>query len=200
MSQTELIGDIIQRLQKACTDAMKLETILLAKKFDEAKIFEDLAEDFEKKFNYTEAITYYQKAATLYENNDKLGKFLSCMNKAAKLLFARENYEEAVELFENIVEKIKNDDILKWSSEFILFDASLCRLMLGNLEIEKYENMLTYKSFKTGHRGKFIIELSNAIKNKNISLFTDLIEEYEKITKLGELQVIVLDRIKKTLK
>lgn len=99
-------------------------------------------------------------------------------------------------MYENIVSKIVNNDLAKWSSTNYLFRASLCQIMLGNFDIEKYEKMLPHVSFKKSIEGKFLIDVYDALKGNDLSLFTDIVTQYNDIKHLSAEEVSTLLQIK----
>lgn len=154
------------------------------------------AEQCEKNFDFNGAIEKYKIAAEMFDNMEAVSSFCTCLVSAARLSVTLEKYKEAAELYERISLKTRYNSLLKWSNTKHLFHASLCRLALNNLEMDKYEEMLLHTSFKNSREGKFLIELIEAIENSDIQLFTDVVKEFETITKLSMWETSLLLKIK----
>lgn len=154
------------------------------------------AEQCETNLDFVSAIEKYKTAANLFDNMDALASFSTCLVNAARLSAQLENYHEAIEMYERIVSKTMNNSLLKWSNRDHLFCASLCRLVLNNLSMDKYEDMLLHISFKNSREGMFLHELISAIENSDLDKFTDAVKEFDSITKLDSWKVSILLKIK----
>jgi alpha-soluble NSF attachment protein len=157
------------------------------------------AESCERNYDLVSAIEKYKIAADMFDKMDSIASFSTCLINAANLSVQLERYNEAIELYERVALKTRHNNLLKWSIEDYLFCASLCRLVLNNLEMDKYEDMLLHQSFKECRQGKFLVELISAIENNDVDMFTDAVRDFESVRKLDPLKVTILSKIKNRL-
>lgn len=154
------------------------------------------AEQCETNLDLVSAVEKYKIAANMFDNMDALASFSTCLANAARLSAQLDNYKQAIEMYERVVTKTQHNSLLKWSNRDHLFCASLCRLVLNNLSMDKYEDMLLHTSFKNSREGKFLVELISAIENNDIDMFTEAVREFDSITKLDSWKVSILSKIK----
>ncbi|GJN40426.1 hypothetical protein PR202_gb29635 [Eleusine coracana subsp. coracana] len=101
----------------------------------------------------------------------------------------RENreYQEATELFEEIVRKSCNNNLLKYSVRGILLNAGICQLCRGdpvaiNNSLERYQ------------------DLAASMDEGDVSKFTDAIKEFDSMTRLDPWKTTLLLKAKNELK
>lgn len=160
--------------------------------YNEAKSYED-------GFNYANAAEKYEIAAYMFYESKDIGMYTYCTEKAALLHIQSEHYERAIELYEKLVLNI-GDICHTISPVYYLFNASLCRILLGNFNksiMDKYENMLR-DPFEKSHQGQFLIKLMDAIEEKNVLSFTNAVKEWDKMNKLAPWQTTILLKIKQS--
>jgi len=167
-----------------------------------AKHQKEIAELYEAEMKYEQAMEEYQKAGDLFEGENSTSSANACLLKVAQFAAQLENYDKACEIFEKVAKASVDNNLLKWSVKEYLLKAGLCYLakdiVAAHKALEKFQD-LDY-SFSSQRECKFLQDLVNACDNMDAEAFTQVVAEFDAISKLDPWKTTILLRIKKKLK
>jgi len=168
-----------------------------------AKHQKEIAELYEADHDLDSAIEAYEKASEYYSGEDSASSANQCLLKVAQFAAEKENYEKAYEIYENIAKGAVDNNLLKWSVKDYLFKAGLCRLATGD-EVAFERAFGDYNSIDATFSGtrehKLLEDIAKAFKEENVELFTNVVFEFDSITKLDPWKTTMLLRIKNLIK
>uniref|UniRef100_T1JB32 Uncharacterized protein n=1 Tax=Strigamia maritima TaxID=126957 RepID=T1JB32_STRMM len=160
-----------------------------------AEIYESEVIDMEK------AIQHYEQAADYFKGEESNSSANKCLLKVAHYAAQLEQYEKAIEIYEQVASSSMESSLLKYSAKEYFFRAVLCHLCVDLLNaqhaVQKYEEM--YPAFSDSRESKFIKTLMQHLEEQNIDEFTDTVKDYDSISRLDQWYTTMLLRIKKTV-
>ncbi|XP_067144740.1 alpha-soluble NSF attachment protein-like [Centruroides vittatus] len=160
-----------------------------------AEIYETEVADIEK------AITHFEQAADYFKGEESNSSANKCLLSVAKYAAQLEQYEKAIEIYEQVGTASLSNTLLKYSAKEYFFCASLCHMCVDLLNaehaIKKYEEM--NPSFADSRECKFVKNLLGKLEEQDIDGFTDVIKEYDSISRLDQWYTNILLRIKKSI-
>ncbi|KAI9483172.1 MAG: soluble NSF attachment protein [Benjaminiella poitrasii] len=149
-----------------------------------------------------EAYEAFGKAAELYLADDSPALANKCLLKVAQIAADLEMYDVAIEKYEQVAASAVDDPLLKWSLKDYCFKAGLCHLCTGDVvkttqALSNYCNMdMSFESTREYGLLKGIIE---CIDQGDVDHFTQLVYDYDKLTRLDAWKTAVLLKIKKSM-
>ncbi|KAH8949805.1 hypothetical protein BDL97_10G050400 [Sphagnum fallax] len=168
-----------------------------------AKHYKDIADIYEKEENVEKAMEYYDKAAELYsgEGTDSLAN--QCKIKVAQFAAQLEQYDKAIEIYEDVAKQSLNNNLLKYSVKGYLLNAGLCQIcakdVVGiNNALEKYQEL--DPTFSSTRECKLLMDLAGAIDEVDVVKFTDIVREYDNMSRIDQWKTTLLLRAKNVLK
>merc|ERR1711915_532578 len=112
-----------------------------------------------------------------------------------------ENYEKAIQIYENVAASALESSLLKYSAKEYFFRASLCHLCVDSLNaqhaVTKYEEQ--YPAFGDSREAKLIKTICTEIENQDIEAFTEAVKQFDSISRLDAWYTTLLLRVKKGL-
>ncbi|XP_029862452.1 LOW QUALITY PROTEIN: alpha-soluble NSF attachment protein-like [Aquila chrysaetos chrysaetos] len=163
-----------------------------------AEIYETELVDIEK------AIAHYEQAADYYKGEESFQQVSSankCLLKVATYAAQLEQYQKAVEIYEQVGTSAMDSPLLKYSAKEYFFKAALCHFCIdmlnAKLAVQKYEEM--FPAFTDSRECKLVKKLLDAHEEQNIDGYTDAVKEYDSISRLDQWLTTMLLRIKKTI-
>lgn len=160
-----------------------------------AEIYESEGGDIPK------AIEHYSKAADYYQCEESTATASRCLLNVARYAAQLEQYQRAIEIYENIGQSSLDNHVLKYAAKEHFLRAGLCHLCVDSLNaqiaIKKYEELCP--SFAESREGKFLKELSNRIEAKDIDGYSEVVQDYDSISRLDSWYTTLLLRIKNTI-
>ncbi|XP_064366143.1 beta-soluble NSF attachment protein isoform X2 [Dromaius novaehollandiae] len=104
-----------------------------------AEIYEAELVDIEK------AIAHYEQAADYYKGEESNSSANKCLLKVAAYAAQLEQYQKAIEIYEQVGTNTMDNPLLKYSAKEYFFKAALCHFIVDELNaklaLEKYEEM-----------------------------------------------------------
>ncbi|KAI9332418.1 soluble NSF attachment protein [Pilaira anomala] len=149
-----------------------------------------------------EAYEAYEKAAELYNADDSPALSNKCLLKVAQIAADLEKYDVAIEKYEKVAAAAIDDPLLKWSLKEYCFKAGLCHLCTGDMvkasqALKNYCNMdMAFESTREYTLLKGVID---CIDQGDIDHFTQLVYDYDKLTRLDAWKTAVLLKVKKSM-
>jgi len=192
--------------KEAAVDCLKLAVELFT---DEgrfsiaAKHQKEIAEMYEQDNMFKEAAEAYQTAADYYDGEGSTSSANQMMLKVAHYCALDEQYAKAIEIYEDVAKKSLESNLLKWGVKEYFMKAILCHLANNDLvsaqkAYEKYCEMDI--SFSTTREGKFVNDIMAAVEAYDVDKFTDVVREYDTITKLDQWKTKLLLKTKNLIK
>jgi alpha-soluble NSF attachment protein len=154
-----------------------------------AKLLKQIAETYEtERVQYTEAREYYKRAAEMFDMDDH-GKsnYSKCMLKVAEYCAKDEQYQEAITIFEQEANKALGNNLLQYGAKEHLLKAGILHLVVGdtvtvNNKVEEYRSL--DPRFASSREGELFAGLAEAFNEPDGEKFSDVLFEYDKVTKL----------------
>ncbi|KAI8385720.1 soluble NSF attachment protein [Blakeslea trispora] len=150
----------------------------------------------------SEAKEAYEKAADLYNADDSPALANKCLLKVAQIAAELGDYNTAIEKFETVAAAAIDDPLLKWSLKEYCFKAGLCHLCTGDMvkstqALSNYCNM--DMSFETSREYNLLKGLIECIDQGDVDHFSQIVFDYDKLTRLDAWKTAILLKIKKSM-
>ncbi|XP_053908800.1 alpha-soluble NSF attachment protein isoform X2 [Cuculus canorus] len=159
-----------------------------------AEIYETELVDIEK------AVAHYEQAADYYRGEESNSSANKCLLKVATYAAQLEQYQKALEIYEQVGTSAMDSPLLKYSAKEHFFRAALCHFCIdmlnAKLAVQKYEEM--FPAFSDSRECK-LVKLLDAHEEQNIDAYTDAVKEFDAISRLDQWLTTMLLRIKKTI-
>ncbi|KAJ0566678.1 putative NSF attachment protein [Helianthus annuus] len=168
-----------------------------------ARYCKEIAELYEQEQNLEQAIAYYDKAADLFQGEEVTTSANQCKQKIAQFSAQLEQYQKAIEIYEDIARQSLNNNLLKYSVRGHLLNAGICQLCKGDVvaitnALERYQEL--DPTFSGTREYKLLADLAAAMDEEDVAKFTDAVKEFDSMTKLDEWKTSLLLRVKLLLK
>ncbi|KAG4080059.1 hypothetical protein HA402_007614 [Bradysia odoriphaga] len=165
-----------------------------------AKHHQAIAELYEGEGNDLQrAVQHYESAADYSRGEESTISANKCMIKVAQYAAQLEDYDKAIQIYEQVASSCLDSSLLKYSAKEYFFRASLCHLSVDLLNaqhaLEKYSQQ--YPAFQDSRDYKLVKDLSEHLEEQNIEGFTDTVKDYDSISRLDQWYTTILLRIKK---
>lgn len=184
-------------LQKSCDIYIDMGRLVMA-----AKQYQIIAELYESDLvDIPNAITYYEKSADLFKTEENNSSANKCLLKVAHFSAQTEKYARAIEIFEQIGTSSIENPLLKYGARDHFFRAGLCHLCVDHLNCQqalaRYETLLA--SFSDSRECNFLKQLVGAVEENNVESFTNVVKDYDTISRLDNWCTTLLLRVKKAI-
>ncbi|XP_018591925.1 N-ethylmaleimide-sensitive factor attachment protein, alpha a [Scleropages formosus] len=160
-----------------------------------AEIYETELVDIDK------AIAHYEQAADYYKGEESTSSANKCLLKVATYAAQLEQYQKAIEIYEQVGTYAMDNTLLKYSAKDHFFKAALCHfcvdMLNAKLAVQKYEEM--FPAFSDSRECKLVKKLLDAYEEQNVDGYTDAVKEFDSISRLDQWLTTMLLRIKKTI-
>jgi len=184
-------------LQKAIDIYTDMGRFTIAAKHHQtiAEIFESEVADLDK------AMQHYEQAADYFKGEESLSSANKCMLKVAQYAAQLENYEKAIQIYEQVAASALESSLLKYSAKEHFFRASLCHLCVDALNaqhaVTKYEEQ--YPAFGDSREAKLIKSLGEHLEQQDVEAFTESVKSYDSVNRLDPWFTTLLLRVKKLI-
>lgn len=171
------------------------------------KLYKEVGELCVEENDLKHAIDAFDNAADCYATENSQTTANQCLLKVAHISAQLKDYKRAVTILEDVANQSIDNNLLKWSVKDYYFKATLCHMALGaksnDIEVAKealckYED--SYPAFEQTREFKFLTALLDAFDEGDIDKFTDVIYEFDNISKLDDWKTTILFEIKNALK
>ncbi|GFP86587.1 alpha-soluble nsf attachment protein [Phtheirospermum japonicum] len=168
-----------------------------------ARYYKEIAELYEQEQNLEQAIVYYERAADLFSSEDVTTSANQCKQKIAQFAAQIEQYQKAVDIYEEIARHSLSNNLLKYGVKGHLLNAGICQLCKGDVvaitnALEKYQEL--DPTFSGTREYKLLADLAAAVDEEDIGKFTAAVKEYDSMTQLDAWKTTLLLRVKEALK
>jgi len=164
-----------------------------------AKHQKEIAELYEAELDFEKAIQAYQESADFFEGESSTSQANTCLLKVAQYSAQLENFQKAIELYEQVAKSSLDNTLLKWGAKEHLHRAILCHLASEDLigAQKALENYKTWDvSFPTSRECKFVEEIMQAVEKYDVDSFTQAVVDYDSVSKLDNWKTKILLKIK----
>jgi len=145
------------------------------------------------------AMQHYELAADYFRGEESNSAANKCMVKVAQFSAQLENYEKAVQIYEQVAASCLESNLLKYSAKDYFFKAALCHLCIDPLNashaLQRYEDQ--YPAFTDARECKLIRSLVAALEEQDVDAFTNTVAEYDSISRLDAWHTALLLKVKK---
>uniref|UniRef100_A0A0D6QXK0 Alpha-soluble NSF attachment protein n=1 Tax=Araucaria cunninghamii TaxID=56994 RepID=A0A0D6QXK0_ARACU len=168
-----------------------------------ARHCKEIGELNESNENFELAMEYYERAADLFQSEEQTSAANACQLKVAQFAAQLEQYPKAVQIFEDMARQSINNNLLKYSVKSYLLNAGLCLICKGdtvaiNNALERYQEL--DPTFSGTREFKFLSDLAAAMDEEDVVKFTDVVKEFDSMTRLDQWKTTLLLRAKNALK
>uniref|UniRef100_A0A0C9S2T4 TSA: Wollemia nobilis Ref_Wollemi_Transcript_18615_1367 transcribed RNA sequence n=1 Tax=Wollemia nobilis TaxID=56998 RepID=A0A0C9S2T4_9CONI len=168
-----------------------------------ARHCKEIGELNESDENFELAMEYFERAADLFQSEEQTSAANTCQLKVAQFAAQLEQYPKAVQIFEDMARQSINNNLLKYSVKSYLLNAGLCLICKGdtvaiNNALEKYQEL--DPTFSGTREFKFLADLASAMDEEDVVKFTDVVKEFDSMTRLDQWKTTLLLRAKNALK
>jgi len=184
-------------LQKAIDIYTDMGRFTIAAKHHQtvAELFESEAADLDC------AIQHYETAADYFKGEESNSSATKCLVKVAQYAAQLENYDKAIQIYEQVAAAALQSNLLKYSAKDYFFRASLCHLCVDSINathaVNKYEEQ--HPAFGDSREAKLVKTLCSEIENQDIEAFTEAVKQFDSISRLDTWYTTLLLRVKKSL-
>ncbi|KAM3603369.1 uncharacterized protein V6R79_020878 [Siganus canaliculatus] len=187
-----------------------------------AEVYESELVDIEK------AIAHYEQAADYYKGEESNSSANKCLLKVGAYCAQLEQYQKAIEIYEQVGANTMDNPLLKYSAKEYFFKASLCHFIvdelnakasvcfcagfkgtesgwfhfntpLASLQIAVEKYEEMFPAFSDSRECKLLKKLLEAHEEQNSEAFTEAVKEFDSISRLDQWHTTLLLRIKKTI-
>ncbi|MCL7028623.1 hypothetical protein MKW94_011205, partial [Papaver nudicaule] len=168
-----------------------------------ARYCKEIGELYEVEQNFEQSIVYFERAADLFQSEEVSTSANQCKQKVAQFSAQLEQYPRAIEIYEDVAKQSLNNNLLKYSVKGYLLNAGLCQLCkvdavaISNA-LERYEEL--DPSFSGTREYKFLADLAASVDEEDVQRFTDVVKEFDSMTRLDAWKTTLLLRVKEKLK
>jgi len=160
-----------------------------------AEIYESDIADLEK------AMTHYEQAADYFKGEESTSSANKCMLKVAQYAAQLENYDRAIEIYEQVAASALESSLLKYSAKEYFFRSALCHLCVDSLNaqhaVQRYEEQ--YPAFSDSREAKLVKALVKHLEDEDVDAFTEEVKNFDQVSRLDQWYTTILLRIKKNM-
>uniref|UniRef100_A0A8C7L646 N-ethylmaleimide-sensitive factor attachment protein, alpha a n=1 Tax=Oncorhynchus kisutch TaxID=8019 RepID=A0A8C7L646_ONCKI len=160
-----------------------------------AEIYESELLDVDK------AICHYEQAADYYKGEESKSAANKCLLKVATYTAQLEQYQKAIDIYEQIGTYAMDSVLLKYGAKDHFFKAALCHfcvdMLNARLSVQRYEDM--FPAFSDARECKLVKKLLDAYEEQDVDAFTDAVKDFDSISRLDQWNTTMLLRIKKQI-
>ncbi|XP_063236214.1 alpha-soluble NSF attachment protein [Bacillus rossius redtenbacheri] len=160
-----------------------------------AELYETEAVDLDR------AVQHYEQAADYFKGEDNNSSANKCLLKVAQYAAQLDNYDKAIQIYEQVAASSLESSLLKYSAKEYFFRAALCHMCVDVLNaqhaLERYQEL--YPAFQDSRECKLLKVLIENMEEQNAEGFTEAVKDYDSISRLDQWYTTILLRIKKQL-
>ncbi|CAO3622187.1 unnamed protein product [Cunninghamella echinulata] len=168
-----------------------------------ARHYQEVAELYEGELdNAKGAYDAYNQASDLFAADESPALANKCTLKVAHIAADLDLLNVAIEKFEKVAAASVDDALLKWSLKEYFLKAGLCHLCTGDL-VKTQQALSSYcsmdMSFETTREYSLLKGILESVENGDIDQFTQVVYDYDKLTRLDNWKTAILLKIKKSV-
>ncbi|KAK2816476.1 hypothetical protein Q7C36_022747 [Tachysurus vachellii] len=145
------------------------------------------------------AVAHYEQAGDYYKGEESTSSANKCLLKVAMYAAQLEQYQKAIQIYEQIGTYCMDNTLLKYGAKDHFFKAALCHFCVDmlntKLAVQRYEEM--FPAFSDCRECKLLKKLLQAHEEQDVDAYTNAVKEFDTITRLDQWHTTMLLRIKK---
>eukprot|EP00967_Tisochrysis_lutea_P058445 scaffold74345_cov37-Tisochrysis_lutea.AAC.2 len=150
-----------------------------------------------------QAMEAFQTAADYYQGEESTTQANQCLLKVAGFAATSNDFKKAVEIYEQVAISSLESNLLKWSVKDYFLRAGICHLAGGEAgtavsAVERYKSLDA--SFEGTREGTFLEAITRAYEAADADAFTDLVREYDEVSRLDPQKTSLLLEVKNKIK
>ena len=167
-----------------------------------AKSLQEAGELYEGENDTDNAVDCLQTAADYYESENSSSRANTCLIKIADMQAKAENYDRAIEIYEQVARGAVDNTLLKWSAKEHLFKAMICHFCKNDIvgakrALDKYKDL--DPMFSQQREAKLCEAIADAMEDLDVDSFTKAVGDYDSMTPLDPFKTTLLLRVKNNL-
>ncbi|PNX97584.1 alpha-soluble nsf attachment protein, partial [Trifolium pratense] len=164
---------------------------------------QEIAELCESEQNIEKALVYYEKSADLYESEEVTTSANQCKQKVAQFSAQLQQYQKAIEIYEDIARQSLSNNLLKYGVKGHLLNAGICQLCKGDViaitnALERYQDL--DPTFSGTREYRLLADVAAAIDEEDVAKFTEVVKEFDSMTPLDSWKTTLFLRVKEQIK
>lgn len=168
-----------------------------------AKLQKEIAELHESENDIEAAMEAFQLAADFYYGEDSTSSGNQCLLKVAVHAAAKSDYKRAIAIYEQVAMSSLESTLLKYSVNDYFLRAGLCHLATANVTaaraaVDRYKSLDL--NFGSTREGTFLDAITTACEDMDPDSFTDLVREFDTVSRLDAQKTSLLLEIKNGIK
>ncbi|CAJ2653487.1 alpha-soluble NSF attachment protein 2-like [Trifolium pratense] len=168
-----------------------------------ARYLKEIAELCESEQNIEKALVYYEKSADLYESEEVTTSANQCKQKVAQFSAQLQQYQKAIEIYEDIARQSLSNNLLKYGVKGHLLNAGICQLCKGDViaitnALERYQDL--DPTFSGTREYRLLADVAAAIDEEDVAKFTEVVKEFDSMTPLDSWKTTLFLRVKEQIK
>lgn len=144
------------------------------------------------------AVEHYSKAADYYQCEESNTSANRCLLNVARYAAQLEQYDKAVQIYENIGQSSLDNNLLKYGAKEHFLRAGLCHMCVDTLNaqiaIKRYQEISP--AFADSRECKLLNDLSSKIEAQDVDGFAQVVQDYDSISRFDDWYTTLLLRIK----
>lgn len=150
------------------------------------------------------SIKHYIAAADRYQAEDQKAAASACQLKAAHLSALSGNYQQSIDIFEELAQLASGDPIRKYAIKELVLKAGMCRFALGEDIVATKRAIETHypsldASLPSTREYQLLTGLLDAIDQNDPNLLAEHVEKFDQVAPLDDWQTKILLNIKKSI-
>lgn len=167
-----------------------------------ARYHNNVAEIYEGELqDYKEAIANYERAADYYKGEDSTGSGNKCLLKVAHMCATMQDFSKGASVFEDVARSSLDNTLLKYAAKEYFFKAAICHFCMSPQAAQ--DAIVRYKELQPAFEGtreiKLITDLLGAVEEDDTDKFSDIVKEYDAISRIDAWLTAQLLHIKKNI-
>ncbi|KAI9248102.1 soluble NSF attachment protein [Sporodiniella umbellata] len=168
-----------------------------------AKHHQEIAEIYETEIiDLRGARENWEEASKLYMADDTRPMINKCVLKVAHFDAQLEEYNLAIEHFEQVATDSIDNSLTKWSNKEYYLKAGMCSLCTSDT-VKTHELLSRYSaidaSFENTREFQFLSGILECVENNDTELFTQKVREFDSLTKLDNWKINILLKVRKAM-
>jgi len=167
-----------------------------------AKYHKEVGELQESEGDLEGAIRNLTSAADYYQTEEQTSNANQCLVKVATHHATLENYEKAVEIYEQVASASLDVALLKWGVTAHFFHAGLCHLCCSDAvgvrrALDKYLDM--DPKFQDTREYTLLDKITQAVEEGDAQEFTSAVADFDNVSRLDKWRTQILLKIKRAI-
>lgn len=151
--------------------------------------------------DYVQATKHFEQAADYFKGEESNSAAKNCLLKVAQYDAQMEDYDKAIQIYEQVAVSALENQLLKYSAKDHFFKAALCHLCMDLLNAQHADARYCDQcpSFQDTREYKLIKTVIEHLEEQNIDGYTEAVKKYDEISRLEQRYTTLLLRIKKQI-